>query len=196
MPTRPLSGGGAAVGLPLRGSSLARPDMRLPQLALIVLLGLALVQSWVAYPEMPERMASHFGPGGQADGYSGKGTFFALFALLEVLIVAMFLGLPRLVGLLPPSLVNLPNRDYWLAPERVGQAQRLIARQMSGMGLATLLFLILVKHSVIVANTTAEAAGAGLDGVFAWALGAYLLYTVVWVFGFLRAFRVPEEASV
>jgi len=166
--------------------------MRPLQLALIALFVLSLAQSWAAYPDMPEQMASHFDAEGRADGYSSTDTFFTLFALLEALMVAMFLGLPCLVSRLPASMVNLPNRDYWLAPERVDRAQQLVAGQMSWLGLATLLFMILVEQSVIAANTTT---GAGLDGLFSWALGGYLLYTVVWVFGLYRAFRIPEEAS-
>ena len=169
--------------------------MRLPTLALILLFALSLAQSWIAYPDMPDRMASHFGAGGQADGFSSKDTFFTLFSFLDAMLVAMFLGLPLLVSKLPPSMVNLPNRDYWLAPERREEAQRRITGQMAWFGVATMLFMILVKQTVIAANAGAgESGDASLGGLFGWGLAGYLVYTLVWIVGLYRTFRIPQEA--
>jgi len=57
----------------------------------IVILGIILLSFGIAvyfYPSMPERMASHWGFGGEADGYANK--FWGLF-LMPMISCAMFL---------------------------------------------------------------------------------------------------------
>ncbi|HEV8255583.1 MAG TPA: DUF1648 domain-containing protein [Casimicrobiaceae bacterium] len=67
---------------------------------------------------LPERVASHFGPGGHANGWMTREAYLivvlAAATLLPLVIVALVAALPRAF----PRGINLPNRDYWLAPER------------------------------------------------------------------------------
>ena len=44
--------------------------------------------------------------------------FFGLQAFVLVVVTACFAILPAVIEGLPPRMVNLPNKDYWLAPER------------------------------------------------------------------------------
>lgn len=67
---------------------------------------------------LPPVVASHFAAGGGADGFTPRNAYLGLMAAISVgipLLLAICNGLLRFV---PPSMVNLPNRDYWLAPER------------------------------------------------------------------------------
>jgi len=67
---------------------------------------------------LPERVASHFARGGEANGWMPRETYvaFILIAALGVpfALVALLAWLPRAFT----TAVNLPNRAYWFAAER------------------------------------------------------------------------------
>jgi hypothetical protein len=67
---------------------------------------------------LPERVASHFALGGKADGWITRDAYVLVIlvaaTLLPLIIVGLIVAMPRAF----PRMVNLPNRDYWLAPER------------------------------------------------------------------------------
>jgi len=67
---------------------------------------------------LPERMATHFGSGGQPDGWGSRGDyvrFMMVFGLAFPLFPAAICYVARF---LPDRLWNIPHRDYWFAPER------------------------------------------------------------------------------
>jgi len=162
---------------------------------ILLLIGLALAVLQVAhyYPMMPGTMASHFDGAGRPNGFQSRGAFFALTAVMLVVVVAIFMGLASLIRLLPPSWVNLPHREYWLAPERLEGTMDFIVQQMEWFGVATLLLLLLVVQAAVEANLAPE---PRIDSDSMWLfLVLYFLYTAVWMVRFLRHFRVPESAT-
>jgi uncharacterized membrane protein len=88
------------------------------QIALLILVLVAVVQFTYYYPRLPEMVASHFDGEGRPNGCMPKNEFFKMFAVITALIIGIFLLLPKLIKRVPPSMINLPNKDYWLAPER------------------------------------------------------------------------------
>lgn len=161
--------------------------MRVRHLALIVLVLLFLVQNLYYYPILPSIMASHFDGGGVANGFASKNAFFLLEFVGFVLIAAEMALLPWLTGKMPDAFINLPNKAFWLAPD-----QRLYAFakfktyfQWFGVGLLTL--AICVNQLVYNANLTRESLDQGIWVV----LGLYLLFVVIWMIKFVRAFRIP-----
>jgi len=67
-------------------------------------------------------------------------------------ISAIFMLTPRMLRRVPVSLINLPNKEYWLAPERRDESMRFLEREMQWMGVLTVAFLLLVLHLAIRAN--------------------------------------------
>ena len=66
----------------------------------------------------PPQMAAHFNGQGSPDRFVSKAEFF-WFQIQTMLIVVAVSILPQIIFLiLPVNLINLPNREYWLAPER------------------------------------------------------------------------------
>lgn len=155
-------------------------------LVFVVLCGVAVYQVAHYYPLLPERVASHFGAGGEADGWSTKRDFAIFYALILVILAGSFLGSVLLVRYLPPSLINLPNKDYWLAPERKEETLRVVADTLFRMGNVTLVFLLYVMQITIRANLNPPAAlGSGIWG----ALGVYLVVLTAMTIGLVRRFR-------
>ena len=70
------------------------------------------------HPKLPDTVASHFNGSGEADGFSSKLTHSITMVCLQAGMVLMFLILGFALKKLPTSMVNIPNKDYWFAPER------------------------------------------------------------------------------
>lgn len=63
-------------------------------------------------------MAAHFNVQGGPDRFVSKAEFFR-FQIQTMLVVVAVSFLPQILFLiLPVKLINLPNREYWLVPER------------------------------------------------------------------------------
>lgn len=82
---------------------------------------------WVG-TRAPARVASHFGAGGLPDAWLSRGQFVTVFAVLGGLFLLVVPVIGLFAGRLPASVVNVPNRDYWLAPQnRPDLAERVLA---------------------------------------------------------------------
>ena len=160
-----------------------------------LLLGLLLVGALAhlgAYhAALPERVASHFDASGRPDGWMAKDAFTTVAVVTYLVTGGLFLALGRFLPTLPPGLVNLPNREHWLAPARRAETMEDLTRRLMRMGAATMVLLIAVFHQTILANLEP---GGTLRG--AWVLlAAYGLYTVIWCVGLVRRFRRPPDAG-
>ena len=123
---------------------------------LILLLGLILLAAaadiaWF-YPRLPERLATHFNGTGVADGYTGKVGFVVAQGCTLAGLAALFVGLAWIIPHMPVSLINLPHRDYWLAPPRRVATLETIHRFMLGLAVVTIGFLAGLLHLMLLAN--------------------------------------------
>ena len=155
----------------------------------IALLALAFFQIAYYYPQMPEVMASHFDGVGTPNDWAGKIGFFGLYATILVMLAFIFLYVPKWSGKRSRFGMKLPNRDYWLAPERIEQTQNFIKRQMLIMGIAHLLLTLLVIQMAINANFSETPV---LDRRVSWVLIAYFLVLTLWLIDFFFHFRKPR----
>ena len=161
--------------------------MRASRAILLLLAAAGVVQLLHYYPLLPERMASHFDGTGRPDGFQSKDTFFALSASMLIVTVVLFGGLGALFRRIPSKWFNLPNRDYWLAPERREETIEGISGQMEWFGAASLALYLFVIQRVFETNRTSE---PKLDsGSLFVILGIYLMFTGVWIGRFVWRFR-------
>jgi serine/threonine-protein kinase len=162
-------------------------------LAALILAQAALALTLAAtYPWMPERVATHFGPDGGPDGWESRSAYATYLLSASVLISALCAGPLYLARKLPDSLINIPERDYWLAPENRDEAHaRLFALGLAIATATTVLFIAL--HLLTVrANRSRPprlepAEAFGLIAIFLVILGA-----VVWSFS-ARAWRTADR---
>jgi hypothetical protein len=95
------------------------------------------------------------------------------------------------VQLLPDSLINLPAKHYWLAPER--RKESLSWLTSAGLWFASLdaLFFLGVHFLILQANTKSP---PRLSNAI-WAMLAVMLGGVLWlIIGGLRKFRRPKAS--
>jgi serine/threonine-protein kinase len=154
--------------------------MRAARTGFLVLLLLFGLQVVLHYPRLPDSVASHFDGAGRSNGFQSRSMFLAFHAGAIVLVTAIFLLLPALLHRIPPGLINMPRRDYWLAPERRESSIALMAMLLTWFGVATLALLTVVMELVLRANLPG---GSGrLSPVLMWALlGAYFLFVAGWL---------------
>jgi uncharacterized membrane protein len=70
--------------------------LRKSQIIIAGIISLAFVISIYFYPQMPEKMATHWNAAGQVDGYMSKSTALLLIPLVLVGIVLLFAIIPKI----------------------------------------------------------------------------------------------------
>lgn len=104
------------------------------------------------YPNLPERMASHFNAFGEPDRWMSKSGFMIFESIILLLVIGEFTLLPSLIKNLPDSLINLPNKDYWLAAERRDKTFSILKRFFEIFSILLLMLFISVNEFVFRAN--------------------------------------------
>jgi hypothetical protein len=184
--------------------------------ALLAVAGVAQAVAW--WPQLPERVASHFDLSNRVDGWMGRTAFLVLTVGLQVFLAVLFIALPVLLERLPDSLINLPDKDYWLAPARRSGSLAHMSSGLLAIGAATLMLLLVVFQGIFELNARlarddlaggrpadgapaggATAAGATLELSlplpFLVVMALYLLTVAGVLAGMFRRFRNPDEKS-
>jgi uncharacterized membrane protein len=173
---------------------MATPRMSGANWPLLLTLGIAFaigLRVWSLWSQLPDTMASHYGLSGRADSYMSKEGFFLVFVLIGGGALAAIFASPMLMRRLPPSLINIPNRNYWLANEE----RREIAIERMGdllgwMAVATAALLAAVTELVMQANLRR----ANLDNrTFVIVMVAYLSFAAYVFFQRRRLLQVPPS---
>ncbi|WZO99181.1 DUF1648 domain-containing protein [Isosphaeraceae bacterium EP7] len=161
---------------------------------MILLIGLYVVLAAVAVgtePMLPARVATHFSVSGVPDGWMSRRA-----QTISSLGVAAFLVLATSVPLylarhFSDSTVNLPHREYWLAPER----RDATFAHISGIGvmLACLSLVLMISLQILVVRANLRtpvrlpaSEGFGLIVAFLAGVGAILF------FGFRPFHHLPD----
>lgn len=104
---------------------------------------------------LPDIVAVHFNAAGAADGFAtreGCRNFMFAFTLGAPLVVAAVTGgLPRI---LPASMINIPNRGYWLAPQRAAESLAFLSDQGIWFACILVVFLSVVDWTLVKANAS------------------------------------------
>ena len=90
---------------------------RTPLIVLTILIIGFLVFLTYSASLLPVRIASHFDGSGQPDGWMSRSEYLWTIAVLVVGISLLFIVPLLFIRRIPHSLVNIPNKEYWLSPE-------------------------------------------------------------------------------
>jgi hypothetical protein len=137
----------------------------------------------------PAVMASHFDVAGRPNGYLDRDAFFAI-QLITTGLVALVCGAGGpLADRLPISVINLPHKDFWLAPLRRAATLERLGSALEVQGGATLLLLTLVFDLATAANFRPDRRFAA--GLFWPALLLYGVFLLAWSGLMLKTFARP-----
>lgn len=150
-----------------------------------------IAQALWQHGQLPEKVASHFDGAGVANGWTERNTHTTLHVVTVLFMAALFSGLTALNSRLPREYVNIPRRDYWLAPERAATTHAWLANMILAMGCAVLVFFMALFRLIYRANL---APNPRLD-LAVWYYTVGLLAAIGVVFAItLKRFRRPASA--
>ncbi len=165
---------------------------RIPWIAFGLLLLFAIVYFCNTVPHLPPLVASHFDAAGSPTAHMTR-EFYAKF------LFAIGVGLPiAMVALLTgvyskASDMKLPNRDYWLAPERIAQTRALLVAHSVWFGCLMVAMGCYVQWLELGAHRSAPPHLSNqlvMGGLF-----VFMLITLAWIIVVLRAFRLPQVVT-
>ncbi len=164
--------------------------MRLhPRWLFLLLLALAAGYIIATADRLPQQVASHFGANNLPDAAMTRDFYRAYMLGFTVVFPLAIVGaigwLPRLF----PRHVNLPNRDYWLAPEQREQTLADLRALACWLGCMIVLFMAGIHFVILVANASVPPAlpanlfiGIGLS---------FVALLALWIVILNRHFRRP-----
>jgi uncharacterized membrane protein len=92
--------------------------MRFGRIFYVIVLLICVFEIWRLWNIAPSQMAAHFDIQGNPDRFVPKAQFF-WFQIQTVGIIILVSFLPQVLFLaVPVRFINMPNREYWLSPER------------------------------------------------------------------------------
>lgn len=159
---------------------------------LLALYAAALLQLAWYFPQMPERMATHYDGSGAPNGAMTR-TFAASFQLGILGILALaFAGLPALLGRLSPRLINIPHRGHWLAPERRAETIAALQSRMAALGCGALLLLLGISELNFRANLHPPPRLPAMPVVAC--IAGFVAFMAAWTVSLYRRFPSPAKA--
>lgn len=167
-------------------------DSRLPKLVFVLLvLGGTLYFSFL-YPQLPERMASHFNASGAATAWMPKSSFFVFFPIVILAAGVPVFLVPMSMAKLPNEKFNMVNKEYWLAPERRAETIEYLGTQLGWFGCAVQALLFCGLYYAVAANLRPDHTFD--SGSFYIALGAFSAFLIFWLVRLLSHFsHFPEQ---
>ena len=151
-------------------------------------LALAVLYVTATAPQLPPTVASHFNSAGHRQCFlkiprAGYTRFILCFAVgFPIVIVAILTAVYSRA-----TEMKLPNRDYWLAPQRIGRTRALLVAHGVWFGSLLVLLGCFVHWQELAANRFEPPHLS--SAAFAAGLIAFLIATTVWVAILIFAFR-------
>lgn len=159
-------------------------------LAYIVVIALAAGHLYISYPQLPELLATHFNNQGTPNGWMTRNAFVVFELAFQTVVPGLFF----ISGLLVekhPNMVNIPHRDYWLAPERRAESVAALRRMLAAYGLLCGLFFIAVCQFLIDTNRhQPPVANSALIISMVAGFSVVTLFFVIWCYR-----RFPKPAA-
>jgi uncharacterized membrane protein len=155
------------------------------------LLAGALIFIYYTSRLMPTMVASHFNAAGMPTGFMPRDTYLVVIIIVILLPPILLVMMPRIALRNPRARINVPHREYWLAPERRAQTIAMISQSATRFAGMLVVFLCYAHWLVVHANATSPPTLSS-----GWLLGGLVIFmglTVRWTFALMGRFRVIEQ---
>jgi hypothetical protein len=157
----------------------------------LVLVACAALFIWITSLGLPEVAASHFVGSGAANGFMTRGSYESFMLLFVVVLPLVLVFVPTISLDNPKAGIRLPNKEYWLAPERQAETIAFLRQHMARFGSMLVVFLCYIHWLVIRANTLVPPQMPA-----SWVIGGIVVFVIsalIWTNMLLRRFRnVPR----
>ena len=139
---------------------------------------------------MPPEVASHFDAAGQPNAFMSRSGYIRF-------VLCLGIGLPSIVVIILTVVysratdLKLPNREYWLAPERLDRTRSFLIAHGVWFG-SLLVALVCMVHWLELGANRLQPAHLS-NQTFAAVMVAFLIATAAWVTTLMFAFRRPAS---
>lgn len=158
---------------------------------LVSLLAVVL-QGALAWEKLPDPMPSKINSQGQVTHMGDKATFYLTWYGAVAFMNLMMPAVGFIIRKAPVSLINLPNKDYWLGNEqRRRDAAGIFAEIMCTFAVLLNIGLMLVFYSLVEAATTGIAPWPSWLPILVIVGGSVIVPIMLF-----RRYRIPHEAGV
>ena len=166
--------------------------LRAPAILLAVLYAGFLGFLFASAGQLPARVATHFDFHGLPNGWMSRSGHIVFVFILGTVVPVLVIGLLTFVRSLPPALINVPNREYWLAPERRRETGAYLLRHGFWFACIIVCFVSGVHHLILRANTQATVRLA--TPLLLTLMGFFLAALTIWAVMMIRHFRrIPQQ---
>lgn len=104
--------------------------------------------------QLPQHIASHFSVGGEPDGWMSRLVYLRFIGIFGSIVPLFIVVVFRSLSV---NLINVPNRDFWFAPERAAQSREYLFRQSFWFADLMMVFFTVVHLAVVQANNHSPA---------------------------------------
>lgn len=141
--------------------------------------------------QLPQRVATHFGGEGRANGWMSRPGYLVFEAVFPLAVGLFMAGLSGLIRRFPARYVNLPRKDFWLAPERLALTTGILRSRLVWLACLMTLFFWGLHVLTVEANRVhpAQLPMGGMLGVVI----AFLTAVMIWVALLLMRFAETGE---
>ena len=115
---------------------------------------------------------------------SANQVFMLVFGLTFPLLVVLLCFATRF---LPANAVNIPHRDYWLAPERRQQTSAYLVHHSFWFACLAVGFVSGIQYSIVQANQQIPPHLS--TSILVALVGCFIVGTAIWVMALFRQFR-------
>lgn len=138
---------------------------------------------------LPSHVATHFNLDNEPDGWMTRNAYLLLMLTLLISIPSIVSVSISLLSEKFPHLINLPNRDYWLARPRQNESLDFVATHGHRLGRLVTVLMTGLHYVVLVANR-AEPPALPQSWFMAILLG-FVFALGMWVMALYRRFSKP-----
>jgi uncharacterized membrane protein len=128
------------------------PGTRVPKVIFVAIISIAIAQCVHDFPQLPDRLASHFAASGMPNGWMTKTQFLVMYVLVLLPALAIEFWVSHRIANKPDARLNLPNKEYWLAPERRAETFAYFEIFCAWYGCAFLLVVVFAMGLAMRAN--------------------------------------------
>lgn len=159
----------------------------IPRLLFLLVLIVVPVVVYATSSSLPARVATHFGPGGVANGFMSHGGYLAFMLAMSTLLPLFVVAMTGFVPRVAISQIKIANREHWLSPARREETLEWLMGHACLLGIVISLFLAGIHLLTVRANALSP---ARLDEtLFFVLLGAFLVLLAAWMVAMALRFR-------
>jgi uncharacterized membrane protein len=163
---------------------------KIPWIVFALMLLFAVLYVTLTTPHLPAMVAAHFDAAGLATSFMTRSSYAKFILGMSVALPMAMVALLTLVYS-NASDMKLPNRDYWLAPERIAQTRSVLVSYAVWFGSTLVAMGCYVHWLELAAHRSAPPQLS--NQLFGGGLLAFFLITAGWIVALLGAFRLPRK---